>query len=155
MTKLGARRDRERQSADAMRVLAPAHLKSIKAACPGDVPDAARERFAARAAEFVSDYLARLPLGVELRRKHRAAETDGDTAAANRPADTLRHGLIGDLCDAYTDFCGDFGARGMRRVINAVLVAAGLPRLSKRDLDAVNRHASKFQAWLDRDNSTD
>jgi len=154
VSKLSIRQARERATAQAQFVLDCG--STIKATFPARTPDDARDAFVRTACKAVAGYLALLPMGLPRRRAHRSTKNleAGSEGEAHRPSDNLRHSLIGDLFDAYTDArdCDHRPAvstarsdpRGFRVTADAVLKAARLPPTTKRDLDNLKRLSSQF-----------
>lgn len=153
--KLSAKYTRTHQTAKPKRIAA--HAKDIARTLPSDVSEQAVERFIRDATQAVTDYLDLLPglpsalnapMGKPRIRPHRrTAKQKQHPAKANRPADPHRHGLMGDLYDAYmTARASDDpdAVRGFRDAADAVLTAASLPPVTEREQRFIRDRIKQF-----------
>jgi hypothetical protein len=147
--KLAAKRAREIGRADPREIDLSARL--ITQALPASVAADARKQFIIQARTAVEAYLAYLPRGQARRRRHRAAVQGRHAPKAHRPSDPLRHGLIGELFDAWMTMRESLdpdGVRGFKRAADAVLGAAGLPAVSEREQRQIRKQIATFVAAL-------
>ena len=141
-TKLTNKRANERSVADPNRIALNA--RAIALTLP-HVKAAAIQKYINKTTRAVRHYLALLPTGEPRRRKHRVA--DGNSASAHRPLDALRHGLIGELYDAYLAVRAANDpdeVRGFKRTADATLVAAGLKPVSEREQRYIRDQIKRF-----------
>lgn len=143
-TKLTDKRANERAAADPNRIALNAN--AIALTLPRFVRAAALQKYINKTARAVDHYLALLPTGKPRRRKHRVA--DGRSASAHSPLDGLRHGLIGELYEAYLSVraTDDPDVRGFKKTADATLKAAGLRPASEREQRYIRDQIRRFGA---------
>lgn len=146
MEKLSAKQSRERQAADPDAIAACA--KQITATFPASSTPDAIARFIGEAVQAVTNYRDLLPMGIPRLRPHRArAKQEREAASAHRPSDAHRHGLIGDLYDAWMTARGcdqPDRVRGFQRTADEVLSAAGLRQVTERELRYIHEKIKDF-----------
>lgn len=146
MEKLSVKQSRERQTANPDAIAA--RSKQIAATFSASTPPDAITCFIGEAMKAVAHYRDLLPMGIPRSRPHRAtAKQKHEAASAHRPSDAHRHGLIGDLYDAWMSArgCDDpDGVRGFQPTADEVLTAAGLPQVTERELRYLREQIKDF-----------
>jgi hypothetical protein len=118
--------------------------RTITETFPQGLPPEVRQRFIKEAQTAIELYVAWLPPVDE-------QEIDRRGLPAHRPTDGHRHGLIGDLYDAYMTMRGDIlESRGFARTANAVLRAAGLPKLTDHDFADLRLQRRLFSDYVEK-----
>lgn len=155
MTKLSAKQARDLERADTKRIRARA--EAIAKTFPSRVRPFTRGRFLILAIRAVEKYLAHLPVGRVQRRKHRTTGENRHRGTAHRPADAIRHGLIGDLYDAYMtaraseapdDLPDPDLVRGFAKTADAVLTAARLSPITEHEQTSIREQIKAFSALI-------
>jgi hypothetical protein len=124
-----------------------AAFDTIKKTFPPDCRQDDKVRAFVEAAQVaVERYVAVLPIGAKTRRQHRKQL---HPRRAARPNDPFRHGLIGDLYEAYMTARGDKpNLHGFKRTADAVLKAAALREVSEREQTYIREQIKEFAALI-------
>lgn len=111
------------------------------------IPPQTCAQFLKDAEKAVRDYRGRLPI----------AKTKKPGDERGRPADSLWHGFMGDLYEAFMTARGDnLALRGFEKIANLVLAVTGIPRrLTKHDNAARQSRIRPFTAYAELDANDD